>query len=164
MTRVMPPIRPEPRCAVGYVRGMAADTLRSVEIERTGLGQYVGRNVRGGTLEFGTGDAGDPRFTPVELLLTAIAGCTAADVDYIVSKRAEATEFIARAFGDKIRDEHGHNRLVNLLVQLAVTFPEGEGGDAAREALPRAVQMSHDRLCTVSRTVESGTPIATGLG
>jgi uncharacterized OsmC-like protein len=139
---------------------MAADTFRSVDIERTGLGKYTARNVRGGTLEFGTGDPEDPNFTPVELLLTAIAGCTAADIDFIVSKRAEAITFTARSTADKIRDEQGGNRMVNLAVEFTVTFPEGEAGDAAREALPRAMKMSHDRLCTVSRTVELGTPIA----
>jgi uncharacterized OsmC-like protein len=142
---------------------MAAETFRSVDIERTGLGRYTARNVRGGTLEFGTGDPDDPRFTPVELLLTAIAGCTAADVDFIVSKRAEPMTFTVRATGDKIRDEQGGNRLVNLAVEFTVTFPEGEGGDAARDMVPRSVKMSHDRLCTVSRTVESGTPIATTI-
>jgi uncharacterized OsmC-like protein len=140
-----------------------AETLRTVDLERTALGQYTARNVRGGTLEFGTGKPDDPKFTPVELLLTAIAGCTAADVDFIVTKRAEALTFTVRATGDKIRDEQGGNRMVNLALEFTVTFPEGEGGDAAREALPRSVTMSHDRLCTVSRTVESGTPIATTI-
>jgi putative redox protein len=36
-------------------------------------------------------------------------------------------------------------------------------GDAARAVLPDAVKKSHDRLCTVSRTVELGTPIATRI-
>jgi putative redox protein len=40
-----------------------------------------------------------------------------------------------------------------------VTFPEGEAGDRAREALPRAVRQSRDRLCTVGRTVAVGAPI-----
>jgi uncharacterized OsmC-like protein len=40
-----------------------------------------------------------------------------------------------------------------------VSFPEGAEGDAARAILPRAVKLSHDRLCTVSRTVEIGTPV-----
>jgi uncharacterized OsmC-like protein len=142
---------------------MAADTYRSVDLERTGLGRYTARNARGGTLDFGTGNPEDPNFTPVELLLTAIAGCTAADVDFIVSKRAEAVTFTVRASGDKIRDEQGGNRMVNLAVEFTVTFPEGEAGDAAREALPRSLKMSHDRLCTVSRTVESGTPISAKL-
>ena len=39
-------------------------------------------------------------------------------------------------------------------------FPAGAGGDAARDLLPGAVRRSHDSLCTVSRTVELGTPVA----
>ena len=38
-------------------------------------------------------------------------------------------------------------------------FPEGEAGDRARERLPRAIEQSRDRLCTVSRTVQRGAPI-----
>jgi uncharacterized OsmC-like protein len=49
----------------------------------------------------------------------------------------------------------------NLAVEFTVHFPEGEDGDKAREALPRAVKMSHDRLCTVSRTVQLGTAVTT---
>ena len=59
--------------------------------------------------------------------------------------------------GDKVRDEGG-NRMEELSVTFRLRFPEGEGGDAARALLPEAVQRSHDRLCTVSRTVELGTP------
>ena len=46
-----------------------------------------------------------------------------------------------------------------LAVTFTVTFPDGEGADRARTILPRAVKTSHDRLCTVSRTVEIGTPV-----
>lgn len=133
-----------------------SDTLRTVEIERTGLGRYTARNVRGGTLDMSGGDG--PDFSPVELLLAAIGGCTAIDVDYITVKRAEPEKFTVTVHGDKIRDEQG-NRMTNLTVEFAITFPDGDAGDAAREILPRAVEMSHERLCTVSRTVEIGTPI-----
>jgi uncharacterized OsmC-like protein len=44
-------------------------------------------------------------------------------------------------------------------VTFHVSFPEGAGGDAARELLPGAVRRSHDSLCTVSKTVELGTPV-----
>ncbi|MCU7730186.1 OsmC family protein [Actinoplanes sp. KI2] len=138
---------------------MADDTRRSVTLQRTSLGRYEVRNARGGTMTIGVGDGTD--FTPVELLLAAIGGCTGADVDHITSKRAEPDEFVVHVTGDKVRDESGGNRLVNLSVELRVTFPEGAGGDAARDVLPRAARMSHDRLCTVSRTVELGTPVDT---
>lgn len=44
-----------------------------------------------------------------------------------------------------------------------IVFPAGEQGEAARQLLPDAVRKSHDRLCTVGRTVELGTPIATRI-
>jgi uncharacterized OsmC-like protein len=134
---------------------MAEDGARSVEITRLGLGSYEAVNPRGGRIRFGA--KGDD-FTPVELLLAAIAGCTAADVDYITVKRSEPSEFRVRMSGTKIRDAEG-NRLEDLHMTFEVTFPEGEAGDAARAALPSAVERSHDRLCTVSRTVERGTPV-----
>ncbi|RLP94640.1 OsmC family peroxiredoxin [Micromonospora sp. BL4] len=137
---------------------MSDDTFRSVEIERTSVGNYVARNVRGGSLPMGAG--ADASFTPVELLLAAIAGCTAVDVDHITSRRAEPTQFSVAVTGDKIRDEAGGNRMQNIRVEFAVTFPAGADGDRAREALPRSLQQSHERLCTVSRTVELGTPVS----
>ena len=135
---------------------MAEDTLRTVRIERTAAGRYVARNPRGGTIPIGSGSADD--FTPVELLLAAIAGCTAIDTDLATSRHAEPTGFTVTATGDKVRDGGG-SRMVNLAVSFSVTFPDGDEGDRARAILPRAVRLSHDQLCTVSRTVELGTPV-----
>ncbi|MEV0157935.1 OsmC family protein [Micromonospora sp. NPDC050686] len=137
---------------------MSEQTFRSVNIERTSVGQYVVRNDRGGSMSMGAG--GDDSFTPVELLLAAIGGCTAIDVDHITSRRAEPIAFSVAVTGDKIRDEAGGNRMENLSVEFTVTFPAGADGDRAREALPRSLQQSHERLCTVSRTVELGTPVS----
>ena len=129
---------------------------RAISMERVEKGVFEVTNARGGTMRIGGGDSAD--FTPVELLLTAIAGCSAVDVDFITVKRAEPETFRVEATGEKVRDDQG-NHLEDLRVRFAVTFPEGEGGDRAREMLPKAIVMSHDRLCTVSRTVELGTPI-----
>lgn len=136
---------------------MTHDNLRSVEIERDGPEHYVARNARGGVIALGSGE-GDA-FTPVELLLVAIGGCTGIDVDLVTSRRAEPDRFVVRVSGEKIKDEAGENRMQNLHVEFDVTFPEGPAGDKAREALPRIMKQSHDRLCTVTRTVEHGTPV-----
>ena len=111
-------------------------------------------------MTIGTGEDAD--FTPVELLLAAIGGCSAIDVDLITSKRAEPESFRVDASGEKIRDEAG-NRMEDLALNFAVRFPDDEGGAAARSVLATAVAKSHDRLCTVSRTVEIGTPVATRI-
>ena len=141
---------------------MTEDAARSVRIERTSIGKYVVHNVRGGAISVGTGQ--DDCFTPVELLLAALGGCTAADVDFITSRRAEPTRFVVEVTGDKVRDDAGGNRMQNLAVVFTATFPAGADGDRAREALPRSMRQSHDRLCTVSRTVELGTPVSIGEG
>ena len=129
---------------------------RQVSVERIGPGRFAAVNQRGGTVSFGTGEDGD--FTPTELLLAAIGGCTAIDVDILTSRRAPSDSFTVDVGAEKVRDEEG-NRLTDINVTFHVTFPAGEEGDAAREVLPQAVQRSHDRLCTVGRTVELGTPI-----
>jgi putative redox protein len=136
---------------------VSEETQRRVDIERTATGRYRVRSARGNTIDVGTG--AEDTFTPVELLLAAIGCCTAVDVDLVTSRRAEPTRFRLAVTGDKVRDETGGNRMVNLSVEFTVSFPEGEGGDAARQALPGLVRTSHDRLCTVSRTVEAGTPV-----
>lgn len=136
---------------------MPADPHRTVTIIRTSAGRYTAANGRGGTLGFGTGDVDD--FTPVELLLVAIGGCTAVDVDILTTRRAEPESFVVQVDGEKVRDEGG-NRMEDVSVTFRLSFPTGEGGDAARALVPDAVKRSHERLCTVSRTVELGTPVA----
>lgn len=139
---------------------MSEENLRSVDVNRVKKGVYQARNPQGATLTFGN----DPGlFSSVELLLTAIAGCSGTDVDYITSKRAEPSSFELHVRGYKIRDEHANNRVTDITLSFDISFPEGEEGDAARGVLERAVQQSHDRLCSVSRTVELGTPIAVDI-
>jgi putative redox protein len=139
---------------------MSEDSLRLVTVERTGTGRFTAKNARGGTISFGTGDGTE--FTPVELLLAAIGGCTAADVDVATSRHAEPTAFTVTVSGQKVGDEAG-NRMTDLAVVFSVTFPDGASGDRARAILPRAVAVSHDRLCTVSRTIEAGTPVSVSV-
>jgi len=133
---------------------------RTVTVERDPTGVLHARNVRAGTLAVGHGD--DERFTPTELLLAAIAACTAADVDALTSRRAEPDAFAVQVEALKVSDDEG-NRLSDVTVTFRVTFPGGPAGDAARAVLPEAVRRSHDRLCTVGRTVERATPVETRI-
>ena len=141
--------------------GMADDSVhRSVTVERITQGVFTVTNTRGGQLMFGTG--GGTEFTPTELLLAAIGGCTAIDIDILTSRRAEPGGFQVRADATKVRDTGG-NRLTDIQVTFQITFPASAHGDQARAILPDAVKKSHDRLCTVGRTVEIGTPITTRI-
>jgi putative redox protein len=133
---------------------------RSVRLERIENSRYTAINERGGKITIGTGEG--PDFTPVELLLVAIGGCTAVDVDILTARRAEPDSFEIVVDGNKVRDAAG-NHLTGLQVTYRIAFPAGEQGDKARDLLPDAVRKSHDRLCSVSRTVELATPVATRI-
>jgi putative redox protein len=135
---------------------MSDETLRQLDLTQIGAGRYKAVNARGGVLPVGSGD--DPDFTPVELLLAALAGCTAIDVGLITGKRAQPEQFDVHVEGHKVRDDGG-SHLVDVSVTVAIRFPEGDAGDAAREVLPRAIQQTGDRLCTVGRTLQLGTTI-----
>jgi uncharacterized OsmC-like protein len=135
-----------------------SDTHRSIELTQIGPGRFKATNERGGETFMGGGGE-DPDFTPVELLLASIAGCTAVTVEEITSRRAAATTFAITSSGEKVRDEVG-TKLTDLRLRFDITFPDGPEGDAARSVLPRTIRQTLERLCTVSRTVELGTPIA----
>jgi uncharacterized OsmC-like protein len=137
-----------------------SDAIRRVSLERTSHGRLLARNERGATMAVGMGEDSD--FTPVELLLVAVAGCTAIDVDLITGKRSAPDDFAVDASGVKIRDEHGI-RLVDLSVDFRVRFPDTDGGRAAEAVLERAITASHDRICTDTRTVEVGSPVTASL-
>ncbi len=133
---------------------------RSIRLERIENSRYLVTNDRGGQISIGKGEGTD--FTPVDLLLAGIGGCTAIDVDILTSRRAEPDAFEVLVDAEKVRDAAG-NRLTDIVVTFRIRFPDGEPGDAARALLPDTVRKSHDRLCTVSRTVELGTPIGTRI-
>jgi putative redox protein len=132
------------------------DTWRGIEMTRDSLSRYRAVNERGGELVVSSAD--DQDFTPIELLLVALAGCGAVNIDELTSRRAEPEVFAVTAEGHKVRDDGGLH-LVDLKVTFDVRFPEGPDGDRARDFLPRAARQTHDRLCTVSRTVELGEPV-----
>ncbi|MEZ5084700.1 MAG: OsmC family protein [Tessaracoccus sp.] len=137
---------------------MAEETHRptAISLNRVGTTRFEATNERGGTLPIGSGDS--PEFTPVELLLAAIAGCGAIDVDLLTTRYAEPELSEASITADRVKNADGTS-VDNIDVTFRLRFPEGEGGDRACAMLDRAIRRAHDRMCTVSRTVEAGTPV-----
>jgi putative redox protein len=131
-------------------------TLRSVELTRTATARYVVRNAAGAELEFGHGEG---LLSPVELLLSAIAGCSAIDVDTVTARSAEPTRFQVSATGHKVVED-GANRLDGLHLSFNLAFPDTAEGQKAAGMVERLVDLSHEKYCTVSRTVEHGTAVS----
>jgi putative redox protein len=96
------------------------------------------------------GPKGTPNsFTPVELLLAAIAGCSGMDLRTVSERDGVAIgEFELRVRGVK---PIGANRLT----QITVTYTVPEARAEAAEALIAEVS----ELCTVALTVAEGCPI-----
>ncbi len=137
----------------------AAEDLRRVTLTRDSRGHYTARNDRGGSI---TTSSGTEELSPVELLLAGIAACTAIDVDFVTTRRSEPDTFEVEVTAEKVKDEQG-NHLKDIEVTFRLRFPEGEGGDAARDIMPTIVRRSHEEFCTVSRTVMVGAQVKTRI-
>jgi uncharacterized OsmC-like protein len=134
---------------------------REVSLERLAPGRYAVTNPRGGTIRIGRG--ADADYTSVELLLAGLAGCTAVDVDEVTSRRSEPLRFVVQTSATKVSDDLG-NHLDDVVVRFSVDFPADEAGQQAASLVERVVRLSHDKLCTVSRTVMLPTPVTAVVG
>jgi len=91
------------------------------------------------TVEGGGDNAG---FSPMELLLVGLGGCTAMDVISILEKkRQKVTHFEVRVSGERGTE---HPRVFNHIVLEYVL--SGEGLDPA--AVDRAVELSETKYCS----------------
>lgn len=127
----------------------------NVDVTRVDTGHYRATNAAGATLEFGTGDG---LLSPVELLLAAVAGCSAVDVDVVTSRRTEPELFDVHVEGTRV-NEDGASRLSDVNVEFSLRFPDTDAGRQAQSMVERLVRISHEKDCTVSRTVETPTNV-----
>ncbi|MDA3649378.1 OsmC family protein [Saccharopolyspora indica] len=126
-----------------------------VEVTRTGQHAFLATNPRGGQVAIGREDAPDA-FTPGELLLAAIAACSAVTSENLLVRRlGEDAELTVRADRTKVpEDKH---KFARVQVGFDVDLSAIEGDD--RTKLLEAVERAITKYCTVSRSVEEGTPI-----
>ena len=80
--------------------GMSDETLRTIALTKIGDARFKATNARGGETFMGTGGE-DPDFTPVELLLAAIAGCSALDVEAITAEARRQHRLRGRGRGSQ---------------------------------------------------------------
>ncbi len=93
-----------------------------------------------------TGDTG-PR--PTELVLAAIAGCTAMDVvEILAKKRQVVTRYATEVSG--VQRETAPNVFTEITILHVVE------GDVETEAVRRSIELSATKYCTVSAQIASG--------
>ncbi len=86
---------------------------------------------------------------PTELLLAAIAGCTAMDVVDILRKKRQAFERYSV-------EVSGSQRETAPNVFLEITVLHTIEGDVETEAVRRSIELSAGKYCTVSAQVAAG--------
>jgi putative redox protein len=102
--------------------------------------------------EHGGQDAG-PR--PTELMLLALAGCTAMDVISILKKKKQAVESLSvEVHGDRV--ETHPKRFTRIELVFVV-----RGEDLDPKALARAIELSYDKYCSVRATLNGNPEIVT---
>jgi putative redox protein len=136
--------------ARGYGSAMADYRIETV---RNGERDWTVRNDRGAEVRVaGANDpAAQPSFTPVELLLAALGGCGGLVVDS--TARAVDHDGLRIVVESASRPEDD-GRVGAVRVSYELALPDGDPDSA--EALERAIRLTHEKYCTVSRTLEHG--------
>lgn len=100
--------------------------------------------------EFGGENSGA---RPTELLLNAVAGCTGIDIISILKKmRLEPTSFQMDVQGDRA-DTHP-KRFIDINIHYALD------GDLPEEKVIRAIQLSKDKYCSVSHSLNANISVS----
>jgi uncharacterized OsmC-like protein len=124
-------------------------------VERTGTRRYTGHSSRGAEVLIGSEDV-DGVFTPGELLKIALAACSGMSSDQPLARRLgddyQATVVVS---GPADREQERYPHLEETL-QVDLSGLSEADADRLRIVVNRAI----DQVCTVGRTLKSGTEIS----
>jgi uncharacterized OsmC-like protein len=123
-------------------------------VERTGMRRYTGHSSRGAQVLIGSEDV-DGVFTPGELLKIALAACSGMASDLPVARRlGEDYQATVKVSGQADREQERYPLLEETLELDLSGLTEAEA-ERLRIVANRAV----DQVCTVGRTLKSGTKV-----
>lgn len=110
--------------------------------------RFLGQNEQGDKVII-DGDQPAAGMRPMELLLAALAGCTAYDVvDIMKKKRQPLARYRVEVEGE--RAESYPKRYTRIVITHY-----GTGPDVTEEALKHAVELSHTRYCGATASLNS---------
>lgn len=123
-------------------------------VERTGTRRYTGHSSRGAQVLVGSEDV-DGVFTPGELLKIALAACSGMASDQPLARRLGAGyRATVRVSGPADRDQERYP-LLNETLELDLSGLSADDKGRLLVVVNRAV----DLVCTVGRTLKSGTTV-----
>jgi len=98
---------------------------------------------------------GELAFSPIELLLVGLAGCTGIDVIAMLGKKRQAVTGFQVQVRAKRATSHP-KRFTEIALRYIV---EGENIDP--DAVERAIELSQTKYCSATATLTRGVPIRT---
>jgi len=123
-------------------------------VERTGSRRYTGHSSRGAQVLVGSEDV-DGVFTPGELLKIALAACSGMSSDEPLARRLGADyKAVVRVSGAADREREVYPLLEETLELDLSTLSQDE-----KQRLLIVVERAIDAVCTVGRTLKSGTTV-----
>jgi uncharacterized OsmC-like protein len=124
-------------------------------VERTGVRRYTGHSSRGAEVLVGSEDV-DGVFTPGELMKIALAACSGMSSDQPLSRRlGDDYQATVRVSGAADRDRERYPLLEETLEVDLSGLSEQEA-----QRLKVVVNRAIDLVCTVGRTLKSGTKVS----
>jgi putative redox protein len=126
-------------------------------VQFAGDEMFIGTTPSGHALVLDTKGDRHSAPTPVELLLVAVAGCTAADVISILQKKRQAVTAYYVEITGKRREDHPR-----AFTHLHVTHIV-HGRSVSAKAVADAVQLSDTKYCSVAATVRPTAQITTSF-
>ncbi|MGQ9679023.1 MAG: OsmC family protein [bacterium] len=129
---------------------------RETTVRWTGGMQFVGVSGSGHAVVMDTspehgGTSSAP--TPMEMLITALAGCTGMDVVSLLKKmRVDFTRLEIKVRGER-REEHPR---IFTRIELEYTV---YGNDIDESAVKRAIDLSQEKYCSVTGMLRPACPI-----
>lgn len=95
------------------------------------------------TIQLNSADAMGQTFTPIELFLVAMAGCTAMDVQWIMDReRQQVDRLEISARGTRREEDPRYYESIDLEYTLA-------GPSIRKDAIERAIRLSQEKYCSV---------------
>ena len=122
--------------------------------ERTGVRRYTGRSSRGAEVLVGSEDV-EGVFTPGELMKIALAACTGMSSDHPLARRL-GDDYAATVRVSGAADRG--NEIYPLLEESLEVDMSGLTEDEVAR-LVTVVSRAVDQVCTVGRTLKSGTTV-----
>ena len=114
---------------------------------------FTGRAERGHEVDMAASTSNDGGASPMEMVLMAVAGCTAIDVtSTLQKKRQQVTNFEVHVRAEKAED---HPRVFTAAsVEYIVT-----GHGVRQDAVERAVELSRTKYCPVHAMLQQALPL-----